>query len=153
MAYYLIKNGKVAGVYARPQSLKTVFIEEPRPSEFHKPTFTGGISTENFTGWVLDAEVWFAAETKKYESAVAEHLNSVAGEHGYDNISTACEYAAAPNVFQAESQAFIAWRAAVWQSAYAQLQAVETAVAQGNDELPTIEDVIAALPVFEGGEA
>ena len=85
------------------------------------------------------------AELKpEYEQSVQVHLDSVARQHGYDNIHTACAYAAAPNAFQAESQQFIAWRGAVWAAAFAMFQQVEA----GTIPLPTPEDAIAALPAF-----
>lgn len=152
MWYLIDGNGKVAAASGVKQE-GYIYIAEPRSSAYDQPTFDGVPATENFVEWLRDDTAWFAAQSKAYEAAVQAHLDAVAGAHGYDNISTACEYAAAPNAFQAESQAFIAWRADVWQSAYVQLQAVEAAVAQGNDELPEIDAVIAALPVFNGGGA
>lgn len=79
-----------------------------------------------------------------YENAVQMHMDAAAKRHGYDNIMTAVSYAeenAVPK-FQAEGQAFRAWRSLCWAYCYAQLEAVMTqARAQ-----PTVEDFVAELP-------
>ena len=52
------------------------------------------------------------------EQAVQAHLDATARARGYDNILSACSYAAAPNKFQRESRAFIVWRSACWDKAF-----------------------------------
>lgn len=73
--------------------------------------------------------------------AVQAHLDTVARSYGYDAIATAVTYAEEPAVarFQAEGQAFRAWRSKVWDAAHGALAA---------KALPTESDLIAALPVF-----
>jgi hypothetical protein len=87
---------------------------------------------------------------KDYDIAVEKHLDSVADAAGYydplgriPNIDRACAYAAYENEYQAESQAFVAWRASVWAKAYEIQQSVEN----GERDQPTIEELISELPV------
>lgn len=100
-------------------------------------------TTKKFTSPVAPAPT-LTELRPAYEAAVQVHLDSVARQHGYDNVHTACAYAGAPNPFQAESQQFIAWRGAVWVAAFALFQQVEA----GTVPLPTPEDAIASLPAF-----
>jgi hypothetical protein len=80
------------------------------------------------------------------ESAVQGHLDATARGRRYDNIVSACSYAGAANRFQAESIAFIEWRAAVWDHCYAALDAVQA----GTRTIPTADELLAELPVFTG---
>ncbi|MFA6121928.1 MAG: hypothetical protein WCT35_04945 [Sideroxydans sp.] len=78
---------------------------------------------------------------------VQNHLDATAQARGYDNIISACSYAGAPNPFQAESVAFIAWRGDVWTKCYAQLAAFQSSP---NSTIPTTAELIASLPLFVG---
>ena len=79
----------------------------------------------------------------QFERAIQSHLDAVARSYNYDSILSACSYAGYANPFQLEGQQFIAWRGAVWDYAYKNMDAytVETA--------PTIEEFINQLPLFE----
>ncbi len=81
---------------------------------------------------------------KRYEQAVQAHLDQEAQINGYDNIMSACSYAAVPNAFQAESQAFIEWRSNCWTTCHAVMADAEA----GNIAVPTESELIAMLPVF-----
>lgn len=78
------------------------------------------------------------------ESAVQTHLDAAAQARGYDNIVSACSYAAATNAFQAEGVAYLNWRAAVWQYCYQVLAAVQAETRTA----PTVTDLIAELPAL-----
>lgn len=81
----------------------------------------------------------------QYESAVQAHLNFAARERGYDNILSACSYAAGDHPrFSVEGKDCIAWRSAVWEKAFLILSAVKNKVRP----LPTIQEVISELPVI-----
>lgn len=80
------------------------------------------------------------------ETAVQSHLDAAARAKGYDNIISACSYAAAPNPFQQEAIAFIEWRAAVWSHCYA----VMADVMSGLRAVPSSGDLISELPVMKG---
>lgn len=79
----------------------------------------------------------------RLQAAVQAHLDATARAHGYDSILSACSYASAPNPYQAEGAAFLAWRGAVWQVCYTVLAAVES----GARQVPTATELIAELPV------
>lgn len=51
---------------------------------------------------------------KFFKATVQDWLDGAAVARGYDDIVSACSYAAAPNPFQAESLAFITLRGNVW---------------------------------------
>lgn len=78
------------------------------------------------------------------ESAVQSELDRRAQERNYDNIVSACSYAGAPNAFQAESQAFLAWRAACWQHCYQVLADCQSETRP----IPTPPELIAELPAL-----
>lgn len=77
-------------------------------------------------------------------TAAQSHMDSTAQSSGYDDIKTACTYADEPAVpkFQAEGQAFRAWRSLVWAYCYAQLDAVTA----GERMVPTADVLIGELP-------
>lgn len=78
--------------------------------------------------------------------AVQRHLDSEAQRLGYDSIFTAASYAEEPAVpkFQAEGQAFRAWRSLVWARCYELLAEVQADARR----VPTEEELIAELPTF-----
>ncbi|WP_052190901.1 hypothetical protein [Chitinibacter sp. ZOR0017] len=83
-----------------------------------------------------------------YSRAVQERLDSVAVEHGYDDIKTAVSYAEEPAVpkFQHDGKAFRAWRSLVWAYVYEQLDLVLS----GKRQKPTVEQLLIELPVLTG---
>lgn len=85
----------------------------------------------------------------RYTNAVQSQLDSTANQWGYDSIGNAVTYAEEPAVpkFQAEGQAFRAWRSACWDYCYGQLDAVTS----GQRQMPTIEQLISELPPLELG--
>jgi hypothetical protein len=80
----------------------------------------------------------------EYTAAVQGCLDAAAMARNYDDIVSACSYAAAENMFQAESIAFLQWRAAVWQCCYGVMSSVE----QGLRPSPTVSELIAELPTL-----
>ena len=79
-------------------------------------------------------------------SAIQAELDRQAQAKGYDNIVSACSYAAqavgAP--FQAEGAAFLAWRSSVWVQAYSELAQIQA----GTMSMPTPAQAVAAMPVL-----
>jgi len=75
--------------------------------------------------------------------SVQAHLDFVARERRYDSISSACGYATSsfPR-YQAEGQACMAWRDAVWPLVESILDDVQA----GNRAIPTSQELIAELP-------
>lgn len=88
--------------------------------------------------WVLDED----KATLKFESSIQNYLNSEARAKGYDDIVSACSYAATTNAFQNESISFLNWRAAVWDYCYQLLANIK----EGTAQIPTFEALISALP-------
>lgn len=79
-------------------------------------------------------------------SAVQFHLDSAARQRGYDSILSASTYADDPSVpkFQAEGQAYRAWRALVWTYCYQVMADVDA----GLRAIPAEADLIAELPAL-----
>lgn len=75
--------------------------------------------------------------------AVKVHLDTVVQIRDYDSITSACTYAtsARPD-YQADGQACVNWRDAVWPYVYQ----VQDDVQAGNRAIPTAEELIAELP-------
>lgn len=80
----------------------------------------------------------------EYTTAVQKHLDAKAQSKNYDDIVSACSYAGAPNPFQAEGTAFVGWRGDVWAKCYEVMGLVQA----GQRTPPTIEELIAELPVL-----
>lgn len=76
--------------------------------------------------------------------AVQRHMDASAKAAGYDDIKSAVTYADEPAVlrFQAEGQAFRAWRSLCWAKCYE----VQADVEAGNRQIPTEAQLIAELP-------
>lgn len=81
-----------------------------------------------------------------YVTAVQAMLDAKARERRYDNILSACTYATSTQPkFQAEGQACVAWRDAVWSQCYELMEQVDA----GTLAQPTIEELLAMLPTME----
>lgn len=83
---------------------------------------------------------------RQYERAVQRHLDDAAKASGYDGIATAVSYAGEPAVprFQAEGQAFRAWRSLVWEHCYSVLDAYKS----GQRTQPSVAQLISELPAL-----
>ena len=94
----------------------------------------------------IDAEKKYNAQVTANTAAVQAELDRQAQARGYDNIVSACSYAAqAPGApFQAEGAAFLQWRSDVWAQAYALLDQVQA----GTVPMPTPEEAVAQMPVL-----
>jgi hypothetical protein len=86
-----------------------------------------------------------ATVTKEYEDAVNAHIQAECTAAGFDDITSACAYAATANPLQAQSASFINWRAAVWLYCKDQLAKVQDGTLPVPPP-PSVEDYIAALP-------
>ncbi|WP_441228019.1 hypothetical protein AB7813_08415 [Tardiphaga sp. 20_F10_N6_6] len=80
-------------------------------------------------------------------AVVQKFMDDEARKLNYDDIATAVTYADEPAVpkFQAEGQAFRAWRSLVWATCYQILDDVNA----GNRAIPEDAELIAALPALE----
>ena len=97
----------------------------------------------------IDAEISKLAikdAIKINTDAVQAVMDAKARQLGYDNLLSACSYAAQPAgaPFQAEAAALVAWRSAVWAQAYSMLAEVEAQTRL----MPTPEEAVAAMPAL-----
>lgn len=81
-----------------------------------------------------------------YVAAVQLMLDAKAKERRYDSILSACTYATSTQPkFQAEGQACVVWRDAVWACCYDLMDQVHT----GQIPQPTVDELVAMLPAME----
>lgn len=117
-------GGGHAELTAAEQAIIATFLHEAAPPEPTEPT------AEQIEGALV--------------AAVQDRLDAAAKGRGYDGIVSACSYAGAPNAFQAESVAFLTWRAACWSHCYTVLAEVQA----GAMPPPSAADLIAGLPAL-----
>lgn len=80
-----------------------------------------------------------------YTVAIQAMLDTKVLERRYYNILSACTYATSTNAtFNAEGQACVSWRDAVWAKAYDVLAQVEAKTL----EQPTVPELLAMLPIL-----
>lgn len=79
---------------------------------------------------------------KDIDAKVSALLNSTAQSHGYSDSQSIVSYVSSSNTqWQAEAQAFVAWRDQVWKHVYVEYMAIN---AGGN--IPNEDEFIASLP-------
>lgn len=82
---------------------------------------------------------------EQYTVAIQDMLDAKVLERRYYNILSACTYATSTNAtFNAEGQACVSWRDAVWAKAYDVLAQVEAKAL----EQPTVPELLAMLPAL-----
>ena len=85
-----------------------------------------------------------------YEDAVQSHLDSTAQSRGYDNTYTCLSYLSSTDAkWNREAKAFNYWRDSVWLKCHEILNAFKS----GEIEQPTVEELIASLPVIDWGDS
>lgn len=83
---------------------------------------------------------------KGYEDAVQNHLDKTAQSRDYDNTYTCLSYLSSTDeVWRRESNAFNAWRDSVWRKCHE----IMNAALEGAVQPPTVEELIAQLPVID----
>lgn len=85
----------------------------------------------------------FAETAKQYEAAVQRRLDAAAQSKGYDDIRSAALRAGYVGPFHDEGVAYAQWMDACWAKCYELLAAAQAP----NAEIPTVEQVIAQLPL------
>ncbi len=101
-------------------------------------------------GWQDITESWPPTPTKSqiistYELAAQNQLDSIAQSWGYDSLLSASSYVNSTVAqYKADALALVAWRDAVWTSAYS----IENAINAGTQDLPpTTTAFVALLPL------
>lgn len=92
----------------------------------------------------IDATKASLKQIAQYESALDEHLDSVARLHRYDTRFTFALRAGFPGPYHDEAVAFATWMDACNVQAFTLLSEVQA----GTATMPTIEVFIASLPGF-----
>ena len=82
---------------------------------------------------------------KAFNNAIQTHLDNKAKEFRYDNMMSARSYAGYENPFQAEAQNLAVWASNCWVKA----GDIEDDVQLGNRDMPTVDEVLNELPLFE----
>jgi hypothetical protein len=135
-------TGKYLGNVALKDCFKDVCIPPGRLDINMLWDFTNNVWVDQRTPEEIATETLELVKTR-YEASIDKLLDDAAIAKGYlRGIDSACSYAGAPNTFQAESIAFITWRSAVWDYWYS----IYNAVKAGTSTIPTIEEILAALP-------
>jgi hypothetical protein len=97
---------------------------------------------------VITAEAKAAAVAEAMQTrltaAIDQHVEATAQARGYNSAAHLAGYVTS-NTWQAEAQAFVAWRDAVWLAAFAIIDDVQI----GARDVPDEADLIGELPVIE----
>ena len=123
-------------------------IPEPTPPEDFNPEFYY-VTNQDDAPYVIytkkSEEQIFQILQTKYETALDNYLDSEAKKFRYNDRFSFALRAGYPGPWQAEGIAFARWMDTVNLQAYVLLEKVMNKEV----EVPTVEDFIASLPVFE----
>ena len=116
-------------------------------------TLDNGVEREMTSEEVAEHQARQAQASKptvpEYVAAVQAMLDAKAKERMYDGILSACTYATSLNPkFNAEGQACVEWRDAVWARCYELMGDVES----GELPQPTIQGLLGMLPTMDWPE-
>jgi hypothetical protein len=118
---------------------------------------TYGVPDEVQVGWVKDGDTFIPPPpptideiTERYTEAVQDRLDAFARTRGYDGIMSACSYANSKTTrFQVEGEYCLDVRDATWAKCYE----VMGAVLAGEQDTPTLEELLETLPKLEWPES
>ena len=95
---------------------------------------------------VLTPEEQLAAQKEAFRQAVQAHIDAIAGERGYAAGHTLAGYvASAVPLWQAEAQAFVAWRDDVWTAVFVTLAEIEAGEAAPPESAQALIDTLPAV--------
>ncbi len=77
--------------------------------------------------------------------AIQNMLDEKAREYRYDNMMSVRSYAGYTNPFQAEAEAMAVWASNCWVKA----GEIEADVLAGNRSMPTVDEVLLEMPVYQ----
>ena len=92
------------------------------------------------------AELELLEQANSINKSIQNHLDTKAQEFRYDNMMSARSYTGYTNAFQAEAQALATWASECWVVA----GEIEADVQAGVRDMPTVDEVLAELPVYGG---
>lgn len=92
----------------------------------------------------IPQEETIAAIIKAMEQSIESHINETVKARGYNSQDSIAKYLVAGNPFYTESTAISLWIGNVWVYAYQ----VQADVVAGSRDMPTLEVLIAELPVL-----
>jgi hypothetical protein len=100
------------------------------------------LTQDEFNAWLAEQPPMITPEAvpsiEDYQAAIQAMLDAAAKAKGYDDILSACSYAGAPNYFQGEGKAYVAWRGNVWAYCY-------TLMASPPEIKPTVSEFVAQV--------
>jgi len=138
--FALIQDGVVSWTFTSNE------LPEYNETQINTVNITGQAVVEGdlYDGTNFSKPAAVALTERDFTLYVQSVLDSKAQEKGYDNIVSACSYAAGVNPFQAEGLKFLEWRAAVWTKCYEVLAEVNA----NTRPVPSVEELIAELPSY-----
>jgi len=124
---------------------KSVFFSDDIEETYEMNDFN--FSLEDLKNKVSELKVAdeILQKQKAFNNAIQTHLDNKAKEFRYDNMMSARSYAGYDNPFQAEAQKLAVWASNCWVKA----GEIEADVQAGNREMPTIDEVLSELPIYE----
>lgn len=93
----------------------------------------------------LETQAKIDAEQTAFNNAIQTHLDTKAQSLRYDNINSIGKYVGYENDFRTEAEKLGAWASSCWKV----VGNIEVAVNDGIREMPTVEEVITELPLYE----
>jgi len=103
-------------------------------------TTTKTLSVKDFR----TAEELLLKQAKDINNAIQNHLDTTAQSLRYDNINAIGKYVGYENDFRAEAEKLGAWASSCWKVA----GQIEADVQSGVRVMPTVDEVLAELPVY-----
>lgn len=79
-------------------------------------------------------------------NAIQQMLDTKAQEYRYDNMMSVRSYVGYVNPFQEEAQGMAIWASNCWVKA----GQIEDEVLAGTRPMPTVDEVLAEMPIYEG---
>lgn len=141
------ESGALTGAFQQsPPAEHVARIAVDSATLAHWPMFR---ANANRDGIELSPVVAPMPTVAQYTAAIQEMMDEKAQEKRYDNILSACTYVTSTvPAFQAEGQACVEWRDAVWAQSYSLMEQVQG----GTLPQPTIAELLAMLPEMEWPE-
>jgi len=93
----------------------------------------------------LETQYKIDEQRKSFNNCIQQHLDKKAQELRYDNMMSARSYSGYDNAFRDEATKLAKWCCDCWIKA----GEIEEDVKNGNRDMPTVDEVLAELPLYE----